>query len=753
MPPKKNTPKNTPRAGDQQEESRVAEIEMELKLQELLKPKFEQMQAEIGAQLTAQFAMLIKQLGIENFQKQEKEESEKEESKYDTKSSTSQSPRTFKRATKPVLPPPHTPAQVKLENPAKKLSFGTPGTTAILQLIQDKYPKESVVQAANSTVALKLDNGEIFIARFMDYLKALGIDKAFRATRIKSIDPTTKKEVEVNHLANIKILQNDRTSSNRWEEAHLKLKSLLSPELYKELCVNNDKDGSQNFFDLWEQCMKKTGNKQTGETLLFKKQQFEKLELTTGSVLTTFISQVGATAEDINTLANSIVISDFEKNMKLHQQARQWTRFQFACQQTLSSIHTTTWRDFSDVFEIHKPMGQKGEEIPLGVPDTGIEPGGDKGNSTSELANAVVTRCNFCKKLGHIEENCRSRQYQGFRVPNGECKGWVMTGACHWERNPKNTAKTSCKFNHSPATRNKKNWQATRQPPTGSQSIRQPPPQASAQAVTTKEEKAELLTMIAKNLLKAKTTNTTEEHHDDHQPTNGAAFGVTDEELAGVLSLVNGMPDNWSCHVHHNAFEVLGETEEKQDQETESATPPTDQEPSVSAPSTPTGIEPEWWLITFMCLLWKKLLCYKSKKSKKKKKKQQAKAEHALHTPNSRSTGRGAILLDSACSKSNTPHQYGLTKLITKFVRMFTADNSSNLSTTEGTMTIEGMPVRVSVCPTFDKTLVSLGELDKQGVTWTGGKGIWTLYDKDGVVWTTLKRGADNLYHFEKAEL
>ena len=90
MPPKKNTPKNTPRAGDQQEESRVAEIEMELKLQELLKPKFEQMQAEIGAQLTAQFAMLIKQLGIENFQKQEKEES-----KYDTKSSASQSSKTL----------------------------------------------------------------------------------------------------------------------------------------------------------------------------------------------------------------------------------------------------------------------------------------------------------------------------------------------------------------------------------------------------------------------------------------------------------------------------------------------------------------------------------------------------------------------------------------------------------------------------------------------------------------------------------
>jgi hypothetical protein len=105
--------------------------------------------------------------------------------------------------------------------------------------------------------------------------------------------------------------------------------------MYKEFCVNNDKNGDQNFFDLWDQCMKKTGNKQTGETLLFKKQQFEKLSLTAGSVLTAFISQVGATAEDVNSLANSTVISDFEQNMKLLQQARQhgqWNRFQFACQ-------------------------------------------------------------------------------------------------------------------------------------------------------------------------------------------------------------------------------------------------------------------------------------------------------------------------------------------------------------------------------------------------------------------------------------
>ena len=64
---------------------------------------------------------------------------------------------------------------------------------------------------------------------------------------------------------------------------------------------------------------------------------------------------------------------------------------------------------------------------------------------------------------------------------------------------------------------------------------------------------------------------------------------------------------------------------------------------------------------------------------------------------------------------------------------------------------IEGLPVRVSVVPTFDKTLVSLGELDKMGITWTGGKGKWELY-QDGSLWTTLQLGKDNLYHFTAAK-
>ena len=751
MPPKVT---KTPKSDDSDDNETKL---VEQKLEELIQPKFDQMQQAMMQAMEAQFAKFAQQMG---------------QLKTPAVLPTPIRPKIVYPATPAPPPPLQTLRQVKQEDSlVKQLKFGSQSLQpSILQLIQEKYPKESILQAARSTVKLTADNGDMFIARFLDYLRTLGIDKAFRATRVKSIDVTTRKEIEIKHSANIILLQGDQGSSMRWQEAFIQLRTLLPDEMYKEFCVNNDKQGEQSFFDLWDQCMKKTGNKQTGETLLFKKNQFEKLALTAGSVLTAFISQVGATAEDVNSLANSIVISDFEKNMKLHQQARRWIRFQFACQQTLASIHTTPWREFSEVFEVHKPLGQKGEELPLGDPDTGIEPDGSKGTSISELSNAVVVTCAFCKRKGHAEEECRSRQYQGFRVPNGECKGWVMTGACHWERNPKNTSKAPCKFNHSPATRNKKNWQATRQPPTGSQAQQAPATQASAQAVLTRGEKTEILTKLAKQFLAKNTNPNAENKPAENKPEEGAAFGVTDEELTGILSLVNGMPEEWNCHVTHNTFDVLQETEETQDQEpTVDQTPHQQEEAPVlsvptvdqakhqqeaSASSTPTGIEPEWWLFTFMVSLWRNMLCYQSKKNKKKKKKkQQQKAAQALHIQSSKGKGQGAVLLDSACSKSNTPTQHGLTKLVTKFIRMFTADNSSTLSTTEGTMIIEGMPVRVSVCPTFDKTLVSLGELDKQGVTWKGGNGTWTLYDKEGVLWTTLKRGADNLYHFEKAEL
>jgi hypothetical protein len=67
-------------------------------------------------------------------------------------------------------------------------------------------------------------------------------------------------------------------------------------------------------------------------------------------------------------------------------------------------------------------------------------------------------------------------------------------------------------------------------------------------------------------------------------------------------------------------------------------------------------------------------------------------------------------------------------------------------------MHIKGLDVKALVVPEFNKTLISLGDLDQMGVTWEGGKGHWKLFQPNGVYWTNLRRGKDNLYHFADVE-
>ena len=406
----------------------------------------------------------------------------------------------------------------------------------------------------------------------------------------------------------------------------------------------------------------------------------------------------------------------------------------------LPNIDSSTWSEFSQRFDPYKPKGKNGEEIALGEPDSEND-----GEEKTELANAATnhnrssreTSCSFCKRRGHTVEECRTKKYSGFSVPNKNCKQWVMNGRCTWETQ---TGKP-CKFEHNPQTRNTKTWEANSK---------------------RSDQKAIDTTSNAATITDTKVDSAEESAH-----------GVT-TDIDGLLGLVEDLPSSWSHHVHHNHFGVLAEKEKEAEQQsptkenekdveqgkqqpptkeektTTQPVPATGIEPVVAQPAPAIGNEPEWWFITLLCILWRKMLGCQSTKKQKKKKKKRAQEVHVMHTATS--MRKSMILIDSACSKSNHPNEQGLQKITTKLVRMFTANRSSTLSTKEGTLMIEGLPVRVSVVPTFDKTLVSLGELDKMGITWTGGNGKWALYHPDGTVWTTLQLGKDNLYHFTAAE-
>ena len=59
----------------------------------------------------------------------------------------------------------------------------------VLGLVKEKFAKESIIRTANSIVQLSTTNGELFVAKFMDYLESLGLKQAVLATRVQCIDP------------------------------------------------------------------------------------------------------------------------------------------------------------------------------------------------------------------------------------------------------------------------------------------------------------------------------------------------------------------------------------------------------------------------------------------------------------------------------------------------------------------------------------------------------------------------------------
>ena len=504
----------------------------------------------------------------------------------------------------------------------------------------------------------------------MDYMETMGLKEALMATRVQCINPETNKATEEANKKLIDVLRTQTNTNARWAEAHMQLKSLLTTDMYEELVINKDKDGKQDFFDLWNLCLQKTGNKRTCDTMMMKRDQFDKLKLGKGVFLSTFLSNLEALAEDVNRLGGSVHITNFERNRKLYNQAKKYKRFSNICDLILPEIDTATWQAFSQRFDPYKPKGKHGEEIALGEPDGDSE----EGEERTEMANAatdglgvgnrtrvtdrIPKECTFCKRIGHTVDECKTKKYHGFSVPNRNCRQWVMTGRCTWE---KETGK-QCKFEHNQSVRNKRNWEAN---------LKRSEQKAIDSAnVATAEDKEEQ-----------------------------SANGVT-TDIDGVIEFVDGIPSGWTHHTHHNPFEVLAvETEQdnqqpaeqdnqkqltkkKEEAEQDNRQPATKEKEkeSTTKPAAVTGIELVTaskiksnkfttvcvWLLSFFTALWPSHLISCSVKTRKKKR--TAQILHATNTHKS-----ATVILDSGCSKSNHPTEKGLQKITTKVVRMFTA--------------------------------------------------------------------------------
>jgi hypothetical protein len=655
------------------------------------------------------------------------------------------------------------------------------------ELITAQEQKTSVANANRAVVKLddNATNGQVFKSRFGDYMTTLGINKALQSTRITQVNIDTKKEREVQSKARVEQLRANKTYALRWQEAHTTLKGSLSDENYIYMVINPGKDVSktEDFFDLWDRVMFKIGDTCEFSVLTAKWTALSKLKFKTGDTVTIFKSKVEGLVNEINTLAGQTNITGAGKGWHFYNGITE-SEFKGVFEQPIKEVRpklgNMDWGTLTNKFYEYAPKDDAGKEIPMAAdeqPESHAELAMYSGQKNTSVKPYSAKQCEYCHHKGHTVSECRKKHPH--LNGNQECRNFARTGICHWQ---KNTGRP-CRFTHANNT-----GTSSQQALYGQQQPQNKTPVSNETANLVQALAAALVQMKANT---GSTTGTRQQQQSQQQSQpppvqqqgTAAHAGIDLDDIPGILSLVDGLPTGW-------AGSATAETLDSSADETDSDEPDDDSD-TDSTDSSNTEYEAKYdteearkiqseqeearkitmkatarqsfcgFLMVFFMTMWHRCCIsdrrqpsyrVRKKKAQKEKKRQQQEAEAMGVGLGDTSAGGHAVLLDSACSRSVTPKLSWLDHIKSTLVRMWTANGGSSYARKEGTMDIHGLHVKTLAVPDFDKTLISLGDLDQMGVTWTGGNGEWNLFKPDGMYWTNLSRAKDNLYHFTEVE-
>lgn len=650
-------------------------------------------------------------------------------------------------------------------NAAPKVSKVSPAG-----LIQPEQSKQAVEHASKAVIKL-LDsglNGEEWKARFLDYLEAMGLKRALQATRMTQVDVDNKKEREVQNKALVDQLRRDEKSKARWGTVHTRLKGSLDTATYTQLHVNPMKDVSRNedFFDLWDRCLRKIGETREYTNLASKRNELHELKLGIGGTISGLMSTVEGLANDINALAGTTRIPEEDRGWYFYHAIEKspfQKEFEHVLERVRPKVASMPWRTLTEKFLAAAPKDAKGMEIPMAQQTTEEKKG--------ELAmNAQERRGDQQVRRQGNQQNRPQRDQQGTPRPQGsrDCRDWTNKGSCSWQQK----TGRECKFVHDPQKRgrgrpgNGNTAETIRNLANLIEIVRAQRTQVSAQQQQAQPQQSQLQQPAA--------APTPTVRQPQQVQTGVAGHAGTDlDELDGILRLVEGLPDGWAGSVTENPYGNLPVLVNSDDEDS-------DDEDDKQEEDEPEGHGDDlnehseerkgmcWYLwgfmVTFLSVMVMPVVvpvkalgrcCHQKRSSRSTRRKKARKArERQLKLVEAVAMGVTDVsteheaLLDSGCSKSATPLKGLLTRIRDTLVRMFTANGGCSLAKEEGLADIEGVKVRALFIPEFRKTLISLGELDRMGITWKGGNGEWNLYKPDGSFWTTLRRGNDNLYRF-----
>jgi hypothetical protein len=110
------------------------------------------------------------------------------------------------------------------------------------------------------------------------------------------------------------------------------------------------------------------------------------------------------------------------------------------------------------------------------------------------------------------------------------------------------------------------------------------------------------------------------------------------------------------------------------------------------------------------------------------------------------------VLLDTGCTDSATGFLDWLSGKLPTNWTMSTANNGKSKATCRGTAIIAGLPLKLVHVPDFKRTLISWTDLNDLGYTATMGENKIDIFSDTGVLWTTVNRGKDRLWHFTAVE-
>ena len=244
---------------------------------------------------------------------------------------------------------------ISVKQELKELQEKSDSHKEMHKLIETKYTKRddpaTIKDAANALVKLKAEGNEDFYNRFLDYLHTMGLRDAVLHLRTPTLDLTASSKKELNYQ---KLTEMLLAGSRRddWHKANVKLKAQLDEQMYREFVAHIPTE-DDNFFVLWDKVIHHLGKTESvvSQRVLMKK--WSKLVMPADGNLTTFLGQISAISERVNTLAGHTVYGD---ELKIHQLAdgvevHNGTRFKQAIDKIRTSTKKKTWEQVKALFK------------------------------------------------------------------------------------------------------------------------------------------------------------------------------------------------------------------------------------------------------------------------------------------------------------------------------------------------------------------------------------------------------------------